>query len=117
MPSMMMMMMISLVNATGQEEGLMKLQNFVVINDNNKLMIVKERGITTVLSAMEEHPKNATVQESGCSILGNLAVNYNNKAKIAANQGITIILSAMKNLILNDTVQYSMLAQHIGNWF
>ena len=113
---MMMMMMISLVNATGQEEGLMKLQNFVVINDNNKLMIVKERGITTVLSVMEEHPKIATVREYGCSILGNLAVNYNNKAKIAANQGITIILSAMKNLILNDTVQYSMLAQHIENW-
>jgi len=109
-------MMISLVNATGQEEGLMKLQNFVVNNDNNKLMIVKEGGITTVLSAMEEHPKIATVQEYGCSILGNLAVNYNNRAKIAANQGITIILSAMKNLILNDTVQYSMLAQHIGNW-
>ena len=111
------MMMISLVNAAGrEEEDLIKLQNFAVNNDNNKLMIAKEKEFTTVLSAMEEHPKNATVQEYGCSILGNLAVNYNNKAKIAANQGITIILSAMKNLILNDTVQYSMLAQHIGNW-
>jgi hypothetical protein len=82
------LMMISLVNATGQEEGLMKLQNFVVNNDNNKLMIVKEGGITTVLSAMEEHPKIATVQEYGCSILGNLAVNYNNRATIAANKSL-----------------------------
>ena len=106
MPSMM-MMMISLVNATGQEEGLMKLQNFVVNNDNNKLMIVKEGGITTVLSAMEEHPKIATVQEYGCSILGNLAVNYNKRATIAANKSLWRIWYQMRMILCSTLCLHS----------
>jgi len=100
-------MMISLVNATGQEEGLMKLQNFVVNNDNNKLMIVKEGGITTVLSAMEEHPKIATVQEYGCSILGNLAVNYNNRATIAANKSLWRIWYQMRMILCSTLCLHS----------
>ena len=101
------LMMISLVNATGQEEGLMKLQNFVVNNDNNKLMIVKEGGITTVLSAMEEHPKIATVQEYGCSILGNLAVNYNNRATIAANKSLWRIWYQMRMILCSTLCLHS----------
>ena len=70
-------------NADIQEEGFMQLQNLVEKNDNNQVAIAEAEGITKILSAMKNHPSNATVQEYGCTALWRLSSNDINQIKIA----------------------------------
>jgi hypothetical protein len=62
-------------------------------------------GITTILSAMQTHSSNATVQEHGCAALQTLAVNENNRVKISNAGGKALIESAMRNYTSNAGVQ------------
>ena len=45
-----------------QVDGLMELGNLAVNNDNNQEMIAQLGGIARIVSAMNDHPKNAYVQ-------------------------------------------------------
>ena len=71
------------------------LQRIAESNDNNKVMIIEEGGIGTILSAMKTHSSNADVQENGCLALMILAYNVNSKVAISKACGKAAIESAM----------------------
>ena len=93
-------------NADVQEYGCRALWNGTS-NDDNKVNVAREIGITTILSAMTFHADNATVQQYGCGTIANLALNDDNKVKIAvAEGGITTILCALNNHSYNASLQH-----------
>jgi hypothetical protein len=68
--------------------------------------IAEEGGITTIISAMKNCPKNPDVQDYGCGALSNLAVNNdNNHSTIAKEGGVETIRSAMASHSNNARVQ------------
>ena len=83
----------------------------MALNENNRVTIAEAGGIITILSAMKTHSSNATVQEYGCGVLGNLAVNNdNNKMTIAKEGGIATILTAIDTHSYNAGVLENGLA-------
>ena len=65
-----------------QVDGLMELGNLAVNNDNNQEMIAQLGGIARIVSAMNDHPKNAYVQEYGCAALQKFAENDINPERL-----------------------------------
>jgi hypothetical protein len=59
----------------------------LAVNENYQETIAKEGGINTILSAMDKHPSDATVQHFGCAALWNIAVIENNQETIAKEGG------------------------------
>jgi hypothetical protein len=88
-------------NADVQENGCGALW-YLALNDNNKVTIAEAGGITTILSAMDNHSSNPFVQYCGCTALMKLVTNNdNNKVMITNAGGEVAIQSAIRNHLSN----------------
>ena len=65
-----------------QVDGLKELGNLAVDDENNQETIAQLGGIARIVSAMNDHPKNAYVQEYGCAALQKLAENDINPERL-----------------------------------
>lgn len=66
-------------------------------NASNRIMIVHEGGIGTVLRVMRLHSQSDEVQEATCLVLRKLATDWTHQVRIVTEGGIGQVLSAMKN--------------------
>ena len=64
--------------ASVQQHGLNALKNLVCV-DAHRRVVLRELGLTVVLTALKNHPRKQEVQEHGLGVLANLATDGGNK--------------------------------------